>query len=335
MGHKIITRKYQPNDARDLANIYYHTIHNINCRDYSKNQINAWAPTSSLELDDWQKKWAKIIPVVALYGDKIVGFAEFESNGHIGCFYVHHNFQGRGVGSALIFAIEIEAKKNNIHRICAEVSLTARLFFERKGFHIIKKQMECSNVMVRGCKLTNFVMEKIYHFDDLLLRTLNFSDIPIMVNAFAKLNWAGKTTSTFEQYFYEQQKQERMVWVAFLRKQFAGYVTLRWESKYLPFKENNIPEIIDLNVMLTFRKSGIGTILLDEAEKTASSRSKTVGIGVGLYSDYGSAQKLYVNRNYIPNSKGATYKYESVIPGNSYPLDDDLVLWFTKKLRYK
>ena len=79
---------------------------------------------------------------------------------------------------------------------------------------------------------------------------------------------------------------------------------------------------------------GIGSLLLDSAEKIALTKSGVVGIGVGLYAGkdggYGEAQRLYVKRSYIPDGKGVTYNYQPTIPSHSYPLDDDLVLWFTK-----
>lgn len=157
MKNKIITRSYQISDAQVLANIYYHTIHNINIRDYSIDQVNAWAPTSSLELDGWKKKWEKLSPIVALINDVVVGFTEFELTGYIDCFYVHHEYQGVSVGSALMAEIEINAKKHSIQRMYSEVSITARPFFEKKGFQVVEKQ----NVNIRGCQLTNFLMEKI------------------------------------------------------------------------------------------------------------------------------------------------------------------------------
>jgi len=131
----------------------------VNTRDYSKEQVNAWAPQSGIEnLEGWRNKWLNLPPLVACSGITPVGFAEFEPNGHIDCFYVHHEFQNQGVGSALIAAIEAKALDDNIHRIYAEVSITAKPFFERKGFHIVKKQ----NVICRGCEFTNFIMEKIF-----------------------------------------------------------------------------------------------------------------------------------------------------------------------------
>lgn len=53
MSTKIIIRQYTSEDAQDLANIYYNTIHNINSQDYTEEQVNAWAPSSSLELTSW------------------------------------------------------------------------------------------------------------------------------------------------------------------------------------------------------------------------------------------------------------------------------------------
>jgi putative acetyltransferase len=130
-------RKYTESDAHAFANIYYNTIHTVNTRDYTEEQVNAWAPSTSVK-------------------DKVVGFAEFESNGHIDCFYVHHDYQGQAIGSALMTTIFNEAKKDNIIRIYAEVSITAKPFFTAKGFRVIKEQM----VMIRGVELKNFVMEK-------------------------------------------------------------------------------------------------------------------------------------------------------------------------------
>ena len=166
------------------------------------------------------------------------------------------------------------------------------------------------------------------------IRNFTAADIPVIVDAFIKSKWVEKPPSIFEQYLMEQHKQERVVWVAYIDKKFAGYITLAWKSPYKHFKKNNIPEIADLNVLPVFRKVGIGTMLVQKAEDEAATQSDVVGIGVGLYSDYGSAQRLYVKLGFIPDAEGVTYKYHSTIPGNSYRLDDDLVLWFIKKLNH-
>ncbi|HAT3818859.1 TPA: GNAT family N-acetyltransferase [Legionella pneumophila] len=157
MTNEIIIRNYIADDAQQLANIYYYTIHNINVQDYSEEQVNAWAPSSSLELTGWKKKWETITPLVALIDNKIAGFTEFEPSGHIDCFYVHHEYQGVGIGSSLMNEIFKKANDLNLKRVFAEVSITAKPFFEAKGFKVIKQQ----DVDIRGVKLTNFIMENI------------------------------------------------------------------------------------------------------------------------------------------------------------------------------
>ncbi len=152
-------RRYQDEDAEFLSQIYYHTIHTINAKDYTKEQIDAWAPWSSVQdYSGWKQKLEKIVPYVAVINDTVVGFAEFESNGHIDCFYVHHDFQGCGVGSALMAAIDQEVRSKALSRVYAEVSITAKPFFERKGFNVVKQQ----SVTLRGVQLTNYIMEKYY-----------------------------------------------------------------------------------------------------------------------------------------------------------------------------
>ena len=156
MQQKIIVREYRPADVQELANIYYNTIHLINIQHYSQEQVDVWAPESSLETEGWAKKFTRTKPFVAVAGDEIVGFAEFEPNGHIDCFYVHHNWIGKGVGKALMRAILTRAGELNIATIFSEVSITAKPFFESQGFKVIVQQ----TVAKKGIELTNYKMER-------------------------------------------------------------------------------------------------------------------------------------------------------------------------------
>lgn len=164
------------------------------------------------------------------------------------------------------------------------------------------------------------------------IRLLTKKDIAQLVDEFARHHWP-KPKSTFELYWKEQTQNDRTIWLAFYENQLAGYATLKWDSCYQPFQEKQIPEIMDLNVLPPYRNKGIGSQLLEMAEKLAATRSVIVGLGVGLYRDYGNAQKLYIKKGYSPDGRGLTYQYQAVIPGSSVTVDDDLVLWFTKKLK--
>lgn len=206
-------------------------------------------------------------------------------------------------------------------------NLAAIRAYEKAGFKLVK--------LVNKGTITWMLKEQprgeIQQSPEITIQQLTQSDIPIIVAKFAEHHWP-KPSSTFEKYLQEQQKSERLIWVAHVQNQFAGYITLKWQSNYQPFCQGKIPEIMDLNVLPPFQKVGIGSKLLEIAETAASEQSNVVGIGVGLYDGYGEAQKLYIKRGYIPDGRGITYNYEPIIPGSAVTLDDDLVLWFTKKI---
>ena len=63
---------------------------------------------------------------------------------------------------------------------------------------------------------------------------------------------------------------------------FTGYLTIVWKPDYPYFRENNIPAIVDMNVLTQFRKKKIATRLMDKAEKIVAEKSDVIGIGIGM-----------------------------------------------------
>ncbi|MDX1933664.1 MAG: GNAT family N-acetyltransferase, partial [Capsulimonadales bacterium] len=112
----------------------------------------------------------------------------------------------------------------------------------------------------------------------------------------------------------------------------VGYLNIVWLPEYGPFREDGIPEIQDFNVAAGFRRQGIGSGLMDEAERCCLLRSSTVGIAVGLDPDYGPAQRLYVRRGYVPDGRGLHYGNRPVRWGETVTVDDSLILYLTKSL---
>jgi GNAT superfamily N-acetyltransferase len=134
-------------------------------------------------------------------------------------------------------------------------------------------------------------------------------------------------------YFNEQSSGERDVLVALVDNDFAGYLTIKYDSYYQPFEEKRIPEIVDLNVLKKYQNKGIATKLMDKAEKIVLNKSDLIGIAVGLTKDYGTAQSLYVNRGYVPDKNGISQNGNYLKHGDKITVDDDLVLCFLKKLK--
>lgn len=165
----------------------------------------------------------------------------------------------------------------------------------------------------------------------LTIRSLCQDDPDQIAAAFEQIGW-NKPASQYEGYLKAQAAGERPVLVAEVAGTFAGYVTLKWTPEYAPFADAGIPEIQDLNVLPQHRRRGIATALMDAAETLAQERSSTVGIGVGMYPDYGNAQRLYVLRGYVPDGRGLTYDGRVLAPMEPTVNDDDLVLYFTRDL---
>ena len=163
------------------------------------------------------------------------------------------------------------------------------------------------------------------------IRLLAAQDIQPIAAAFLALGW-NKPASQYERYLAEQEAGTRTIFVALIDDVFAGYVTINWQSSYPSFQAENIPEIQDFNVLPHLRRQGIGNRLMDEAEKTVAERFPVVGIGVGLFADYGSAQRMYAQRGYIPDGLGLFNGERFLKYGDQAIVDNDLTLQFTKRL---
>ena len=165
-----------------------------------------------------------------------------------------------------------------------------------------------------------------------VIRLLESKDIREIAEAFHQLGW-NKPASQYERYLGEQSLGLRHVLVAFVNGEFAGYLTVCWHSLYEPFRKENIPEIVDFNVLPKFRRQGIGTQLIDIAEDTIAKVNPIAGIGVGLDPDYGAAQRLYILRGYVPDGRGLHYRDHYVECSEQINIDDELALYLTKALK--
>jgi len=166
------------------------------------------------------------------------------------------------------------------------------------------------------------------------IRKIEAGDTKIIASAFQVIGW-NKSESQYLNYLEEQEMGKRVVLVAFSEGKFAGYGNIIWSSSYSPFREKGIPEVSDLNVLPHFRRKGIATAIMNRAEEIISKRSDLAGIGFGLYSDYGVAQRMYVLRGYVPDGLGTTYEWKPVLGGQQVRADDKFVLWLVKKLKTK
>lgn len=155
MNDDIRIRAYRAEDLDALIDLFTGSVRQVASRDYSPAQIEAWAPVA-VNREQWATRLGSRPTCVAEAGGQIVGFSDLEPDGHIDMLFVHADHQGRGVARALLDHIHVRAHEQGIDRLFTEASITARPFFERNGFEVMKAQ----DVELRGQSFRNYRMAK-------------------------------------------------------------------------------------------------------------------------------------------------------------------------------
>lgn len=154
-------RHYRQGEEEILWQIFFNTVRTINLGDYSNEQVKAWAP-DTVNQEDWRKRIAAMDPFVCLNDEEIVGYAGLLDNGYVDHFYVHHQWQGKGVGKLLMQAIETTAQRRGLTELTSDVSITAMPFFHSRGFEVVTPQQ----VVLRGVEFANSIMKKTLVVND-------------------------------------------------------------------------------------------------------------------------------------------------------------------------
>lgn len=171
-----------------------------------------------------------------------------------------------------------------------------------------------------------------YKEGDILIRNLEQKDIQIITDEEIAQGWDA-TTEKYEMRFRHQAEGKAIALVAEYKGNAAGYINVYPDSEWGAFANKGYPEIVDFGVLEKYRRNGIGSKLMDIAEQIAAGYSSIVYLGVGLHSGYGSAQRMYVKRGYIPDGTGVWYKDKICDPYADCCNDDHLVLYMSKKMK--
>ncbi len=171
-----------------------------------------------------------------------------------------------------------------------------------------------------------------YRDENITIRDLQEADAQIITDEEIAQGWH----ATIDKYLIrlkDQAEGRAITLVAEYQGNVAGYINVYPYSAWGSFANLGLPEIVDFGVLEKYRKRGIGNKLMDVAEEIAGKYSDTVYLGVGLHYGYGSAQRMYVKRGYIPDGKGVWYGPQVCEQYENCCNDDDLVLYLSKKLR--
>ncbi|PEX90964.1 GNAT family N-acetyltransferase [Bacillus cereus] len=151
----IIIRTFQKKDLEQVLQLFYETVHTVNAKDYNELQLQAWAP-EQLDREDWLQSLEKNRSYVADNNGVIVGFGDYNDNHYVDRLFTHKDYQGKGIASYILQKLEEEAVNMGHRDIYTEASITAKPFFESKGYMCIKEQKKQHN----GQFFINYVMKK-------------------------------------------------------------------------------------------------------------------------------------------------------------------------------
>lgn len=144
-------RKYVSSDCVELTELFYNTVHQVNADDYTQAQLDVWAPVEA-DLVKWDMSLREHYSIVAVENGVITGFGDIDKTGYLDRLYVHKDHQRKGIASCICDELEKTAHGN----IIVHASITAKPFFEKRGYKVLREQQ----VERQGIFLTNYVMEK-------------------------------------------------------------------------------------------------------------------------------------------------------------------------------
>ena len=148
-------RKFQPDDLRELVTLFRETVHRINSRDYTPEQIAAWAPPDD-DWHRWKKRFDNLRTLISEREGAMLGFTAFTEAGYVDFLFVHHAHQRSGIARSLLDEAEKQLRALGVKRATTHASITARPFFESRGYVLLEQRwFEKDGVM-----LTNFSMDK-------------------------------------------------------------------------------------------------------------------------------------------------------------------------------
>ena len=142
-------RQYEPEDCAEIAELFYNTVHTVNAKDYTKEQLDAWA-TGKPKLEQWNRSLLEHYSLVAMENGVIIGFGDIDETGYLDRLFVHRDYQGEGVATALCEELEQAVPGNT------RASITAKPFFEKRGYQAVNEQ----TVDRQGILFSCCIMEK-------------------------------------------------------------------------------------------------------------------------------------------------------------------------------
>ncbi|PWE79345.1 GCN5 family acetyltransferase [Bradyrhizobium sp. SUTN9-2] len=147
-------RPFLPADVPMLAAIFAASIEELTGDDYSEAQQEAWM--AAAEDEEFGKRLASDLTLIATLEGSPVGFASLRGNDHIRMLYVHPAVAGQGIATMLVDALERLAGGRGAKSLSVDASDTAEGFFAKRGYTAQQR----NSVTINDEWLANTTMKK-------------------------------------------------------------------------------------------------------------------------------------------------------------------------------
>jgi putative acetyltransferase len=147
-------RPFLPADVPVLAAIFVASIEELTGDDYNEAQQEAWM--AAAEDEEFGRRLAADLTLVATLDGSPVGFASLRGNDHIRMLYVHPAVSGQGIATMLVDALEKLAGGRGAKSLTVDASDTAQGFFAKRGYAAQQR----NSVTVNDEWLANTTMKK-------------------------------------------------------------------------------------------------------------------------------------------------------------------------------
>ena len=149
-------RMAETGDIPEIKNLLKSTVLTVNAQDYTADEVADWASCGD-KSGHWEELFSRFHIIAATDSEnRIIGFSAIGSDGYLHSLFVHKDWQNKGIGTLLLSEAEKTAMTCGATQITSDVSITARPFFEKHGYSIIKEQKAKANRLY----MTNYMMKK-------------------------------------------------------------------------------------------------------------------------------------------------------------------------------
>ncbi len=151
----MLIREFRVGDEPALHQVFLSAVHESAIKDYTPEQVSAWAP-KTVDADQWADRMRAIRPFVAVHDGLPVAYADLQPNGYIDHFFVSYPFARQGIGSGLMRKIHAAAAEKKISVLTSEVSRAAQPLFQYFGFVVVEER----EPVIAGVAVPNVLMKK-------------------------------------------------------------------------------------------------------------------------------------------------------------------------------